>query len=91
MTQNNNIPQGYKKTEIGIIPQEWEVKKIQEICKVDAKSLSAKTSPNYEFEYISLSDVDSDSFDISTSHQIFRTAPSRARRIVSKGDVVISK
>lgn len=85
-----NMPQGYKQTVIGVIPQEWEVKRIQEICKVDAKSLSAKTSPDYEFEYISLSDVDSDSFDISTSHQIFQTAPSRARRIVSKGDVVIS-
>ena len=88
--EKNNIPAGYKDSAVGIIPQEWEVKRIQEICKVDAKSLSAKTSPNYEFEYISLSDVDSDSFDISTSHQIFRTAPSRARRIVSKGDVVIS-
>ena len=90
MTTKNNIPAGYKDSAVGIIPQEWEVKRIQEICKVDAKSLSAKTSPDYEFEYISLSDVDSDSFDISTSHQIFQTAPSRARRIVSKGDVVIS-
>ena len=88
--EKNNIPAGYKESAVGIIPQEWEVKRIQEICKVDAKSLSAKTSPDYEFEYISLSDVDSDSFDISTSHQIFQTAPSRARRIVSKGDVVIS-
>lgn len=90
MTTKNNIPVGYKDSAVGVIPQEWEVKRIQEICKVDAKSLSAKTSPDYEFEYISLSDVDSDSFDISTSHQIFQTAPSRARRIVSKGDVVIS-
>ena len=31
MTQNNNIPQGYKKTEIGIIPQEWEVRTFQEL------------------------------------------------------------
>lgn len=90
MTTKNNIPQGYKQTELGIIPREWEVKLIKDICEVDAKSLSAKTSPDYEFEYISLSDVGSDLFDISTSHQIFRTAPSRARRIVSKGDVVIS-
>ena len=90
MATKNNIPVGYKDSAVGVIPQEWEVKRIQEICKVDAKSLSAKTSPDYEFEYISLSDVDSNSFDISTSHQIFQTAPSRARRIVSKGDVVIS-
>lgn len=86
----NNIPHGYKATALGIIPQEWEVKKVKDICSVDANSLTTKTPLTYEFEYISLSDVDSDSFEISTSHQIFQTAPSRARRIVKKGDVVIS-
>ena len=34
MTQNNNIPQGYKKTEIGIIPQEWEVTTLGKLGKV---------------------------------------------------------
>ena len=28
----NNIPQGYKATALGIIPQEWEVKRLGEIC-----------------------------------------------------------
>lgn len=32
MTTKNNIPQGYKKTEIGIIPQEWKVDRLGEIC-----------------------------------------------------------
>ena len=26
MTQNNNMPQGYKDSPLGIIPKEWEVK-----------------------------------------------------------------
>ena len=29
---NNNIPQGYKESPLGIIPQEWEVKRLGEIC-----------------------------------------------------------
>ena len=33
MTQYNNIPQGYKQTELGIIPQEWEVKRLGNIAK----------------------------------------------------------
>ena len=90
MTAKNNIPAGYKDSAVGIIPQEWEVKRIKDVCKVDANSLTAKTSSDYEFEYISLSDVDSESFEISTSRQVFKSAPSRARRIVKKGDVVIS-
>ena len=31
-TTINNIPQGYKATVLGIIPQEWEVKRLGEIC-----------------------------------------------------------
>lgn len=32
MTIPNNIPQGYKMTSLGIIPQEWEVKRLGNIC-----------------------------------------------------------
>jgi type I restriction enzyme S subunit len=28
---SKKIPQGYKKTEIGIIPEDWEVKKLGEV------------------------------------------------------------
>lgn len=30
----NNIPVGYKDSAVGIIPQEWEVKNIEEICDI---------------------------------------------------------
>lgn len=32
MATNTDIPQGYKATALGIIPQEWEVKRLGEIC-----------------------------------------------------------
>lgn len=32
MTIQNNIPQGYKTTPFGIIPKEWEVKRLGNIC-----------------------------------------------------------
>jgi type I restriction enzyme S subunit len=32
MAKNNNIPQGYKDSPLGIIPKEWEVKRLGEIC-----------------------------------------------------------
>ena len=34
MTQYNNIPQGYKQTELGIIPEDWEVKQISDFTTV---------------------------------------------------------
>lgn len=88
--KNQHIPAGYKSSPLGIIPEDWEVKRLGEVCDVDNDSLSNKTDPNYEFDYISLSDVDSDCIEITTTRQIFRTAPSRARRIVKRGDVIIS-
>ena len=80
----------YKQTAIGLIPSEWEVRKLGEIADVDKKSLKSDTNPKYQFDYISLSDVDSDDFNIETSKQIFKSAPSRARRIVNKGDILMS-
>lgn len=32
MTTKNNIPAGYKDSAVGIIPQEWEVKQLGELC-----------------------------------------------------------
>ena len=34
MTIDNNIPQGYKQTELGIIPEDWEVKQISDFTTV---------------------------------------------------------
>ena len=90
MNDNHHIPSGYKPSPLGPIPEDWEVKRLGEVCDIDKESLSNKTDPNYEFDYISLSDVDSDRFETTTSKQTFRTAPSRARRIVKQGDVIIS-
>ena len=32
MAQSSNIPQGYKDSPLGIIPENWEVKRLEEIC-----------------------------------------------------------
>lgn len=29
---NNNIPQGYKQSPLGVIPQDWEVRRLGEVC-----------------------------------------------------------
>lgn len=30
-SEMSNIPKGYKQTEVGVIPEDWEVKKLGEI------------------------------------------------------------
>ena len=72
------------------LPSDWEVKHFEDVAEIDRECLNGSTSKDYEFEYISLSDVSCDDLKIETTKQIFATAPSRARRIVKKGDVLMS-
>lgn len=72
------------------IPSDWEVKHFEDVADIDKESLNGNTPKDYEFDYISLSDVDSDDFKIETTKQVFASAPSRARRIVKQGDILMS-
>jgi type I restriction enzyme S subunit len=85
---NNNTT--YKYSPLGKIPSEWEVKHFEDVADIDKESLNGTTSKDYKFEYISLSDVDSDDLKIETTKQIFTNAPSRARRIVKNGDILMA-
>lgn len=83
------LKQGYKQTDVGVIPEDWEVKCISDIVEVDSDNLPSQTNPNYYFKYISLEDVHNGQLR-SYSEQIFKNAPSRARRKIRKDDVLIS-
>ena len=81
--------QGYKESVIGLIPEDWEVKQISEIADIDPENLIGNTHAKYEFNYISLEDVERGVLK-GHSHQVFCTAPSRARRILRDGDILLS-
>ncbi len=68
---------------------EWEVKRLGDIAEIDPENLNSSTSPEYEFRYISLEDVDSGTLTNTTEMQ-FKNAPSRARRKIRKFDVLVS-
>jgi Type I restriction enzyme R protein N terminus (HSDR_N)/SWI2/SNF2 ATPase len=67
----------------------WVVKEVQDISEVDPENLGSNTRPDYAFKYISLENVDRGTL-LGWSEEIFSTAPSRARRKVSNGDVLVS-
>ncbi len=86
MTDSKNTKPFYNST----IPSDWEITQFQDVAFIDKENLNANTPSDYEFDYISLSDVDSEDFKMETARQVFKTAPSRARRIVKKGDILMS-
>ena len=67
----------------------WTTRRIDEISDVDSENLPSTTKQDFKFNYISLEQVDSGRL-LSHSEVEFRTAPSRARRVLRHGDVLMS-
>ncbi|RIK35168.1 MAG: hypothetical protein DCC55_31100 [Chloroflexi bacterium] len=77
------------KTRLPGFSGEWEMKRLGELADVDPENLSSSTDPAYAFNYISLEQVDAGRL-LGYSEVAFRAAPSRARRILRCGDVLMS-
>jgi type I restriction enzyme S subunit len=69
--------------------ENWEEKRLGEIVDTDPENLGSETRSDYRFKYISLEDVDTGTLR-SHSEQVFRKAPSRARRKLRRNDVLVS-
>ena len=75
---------------IGEIPSHWEVKPLKYVSTHNQFTLSNNTDPDYELDYIEISDVNSDGIILNKTHYRFEDSPSRCRRILRKNDVFIS-
>ena len=67
----------------------WYMKSMSQLAQTDPESLGSDAPPDFTFNYISLEQVDAGSL-IGHSTLEFGSAPSRARRIVRPGDVLMS-
>lgn len=67
----------------------WKLKRLGDIADIDSDNLSREIPSTYAFNYISLEDVDAGSLR-SYSEQVFGTSPSRARRRLKTGDILVS-
>ena len=71
------------------LPKGWQEMKLGEVCSIDERILSSKTPDDYCFNYIALSDIDRGNL-LQTKKYKFSEAPSRARRVVKRGDVLLA-
>jgi type I restriction enzyme, S subunit len=75
---------------LGRIPGHWEVKRLKHLASLNLESLSEDTDPAMEMLYVDIGGVDSLG-RIGEKEQLkFGAAPTRARRLVRKGDVIVS-
>lgn len=75
---------------LGDIPEHWEVKRLKYVASINDEVLTEKTEEDFEIEYVEISGVKSGIGIVETSTYRFKEAPSRARRIVRDGDVLVS-
>ena len=78
---------GSKQTELGEIPEDWEIVNFSKLAEIDPENLGSNTDSNYAFNYISLEDASRGNLR-GFSEQIFQSSPSRARRILKDRDVL---
>jgi type I restriction enzyme S subunit len=90
MIRRGDIPLGYKKTSVGVIPDNWNVKKIGDISKINLLSLSSDTANDYEFYYYDLSSIDEGKINHPNIKTKYSESPSRARRIFRRNDILMS-
>lgn len=75
-------------SELGMIPEGWEVKKLGEVADINSASIKKGMEPS-KINYIDISSVSTGNID-KIEPITFTEAPSRARRIVKHGDIVWS-
>lgn len=75
---------------IGKIPEDWEVVKLKDICYERKELLSNNTDGNYFFKYVDIGSVEFGLGIIDKEAVLFKNAPSRARKAVHEGDIIIS-
>jgi len=69
---------------------EFDRVNVSELAAIDKNSLGKKTPEDFEFSYISLSDVETGKIADNLEKHVFSSSPSRARRKVSCGDILLT-
>lgn len=72
------------------IPSHWSVRQLKFLCSCNDEVLSETLDAEYEIEYVDISSVSASDGIQKTETMKLGSAPSRARRIVRDGDVIIS-
>ena len=93
MTAKNNIPADYKDSAVGIIPQEWEVKRLAELCQNTGDyGINAPAVPYREDlpTYLRITDIDSWGKFIKTDKASVEN-PNSSQFILRDGDIVFAR
>jgi type I restriction enzyme S subunit len=72
------------------IPEHWDFKRIKNVATHNDEALDERTDPDLEIDYVDISSVTLTKGIERTETLPFEKAPSRARRKVKDGDIIVS-
>ncbi|MBS1209683.1 MAG: restriction endonuclease subunit [Proteobacteria bacterium] len=72
------------------VPGHWSVMRLKNVATCNDDALDEQTDPDYEIEYVDISSVSLSKGIEQSEKLLFEKAPSRARRKVKDGDVIVS-
>ena len=75
---------------LGDIPSHWEIRKLKYVANFNQNTLPEDTDGQFELKYIDIGNVSSVDGIKEIQYFNFSNAPSRARRIVKYGDIIVS-
>lgn len=75
---------------IGVVPCDWQVIPLKYKVDLNRDTISEMTDSEYKFNYVEIGDVTLEGGINNFTSIEFGNAPSRARRIARKGDIIIS-
>ena len=75
---------------IGDVPLHWDMLPLKHAVQVNPEILPEDTDPGYRFDYVDINSVGAGYLVTHPIRQKFGRAPSRARRVVRRGDTAIS-
>ena len=75
---------------LGDIPENWNIKPLKYLAECNQRVLFENTRPDYRFRYVDIGSVSYENGIEEYQEMAFEDAPSRARRLVSVGDTIIS-
>lgn len=85
--QNNIVPEGYKKTKVGIIPEDWEVKKLEKVSKITMGQ--SPRSENYNNLNIGLPLIQGNA-DLKNGYTNPSLHTSEITKVCAPGDIIMS-
>lgn len=72
------------------LPAGWRRVRLKDLCSINSKLLSNKTPKDKKIEYIDISSVSYPGQLAQTQCFLFSDAPSRARRVLKEGNIIVS-